>query len=155
MDRFALKAPVLGILTQKVAVARFSRTLAQLVQSGVPILNALEIVAKAAGNLVIESAIMDARKSVEHGDTLSAGLSNKDCIPTLVVRMMSAGEKTGKVDEMLESVANTYDNEVEAILASLTSLLEPLLMVVLGVVIGGIVICMFLPIFKMSEVVGK
>lgn len=155
MDQFALKAPVLGILTQKVAVARFSRTLAQLVQSGVPILNALEIVAKAAGNLVIESAIMDARKSVEHGDTLSAGLSNKDCIPTLVVRMMSAGEKTGKVDEMLESVANTYDNEVEAILASLTSLLEPLLMVVLGVVIGGIVICMFLPIFKMSEVVGK
>ncbi len=155
MDRFALKAPVVGILTQKVAVARFSRTLAQLVQSGVPILNALEIVAKAAANLVIEKAIMEARVSVEHGETLSAGLSDKDCIPTLVVRMMSAGEKTGKVDEMLDSVADTYDDEVEAMLASLTSMLEPLLMVVLGVVIGGIVICMFLPIFKMSEVVGK
>jgi type IV pilus assembly protein PilC len=155
MDQFALKAPVVGVLTQKVAVARFSRTLAQLVQSGVPILNALEIVAKAAGNLVIEKAILEARHSVEHGDTLSVGLSNKACIPTLVVRMMSAGEKTGKVDEMLESVADTFDNEVEAMLAALTSMLEPLLMVVLGVVIGGIVICMFLPIFKMSEVVGK
>lgn len=155
MDQFALKAPVIGVLTQKVAVARFARTLAQLVQSGVPILNALEIVAKAAGNLVIEAAVMDARRSVEHGDTLSVGLANKDCIPTLVVRMMSAGEKTGKVDEMLDSVADTFDDEVESMLASLTSMLEPLLMVVLGVVIGGIVICMFLPIFKMSEVIGN
>lgn len=153
MDRFALKAPVIGVLVQKVAVARFSRTLSQLVQSGVPILNALEIVAKASGNLVIEAAIMDARKAVEHGDTLSSGLDGKDCIPTLVVRMLSAGEKTGKVDEMLESVADTFDDEVETMLASLTSLLEPLLMVFLGVVIGGIVICMFLPIFKMTEVI--
>ena len=155
MDRFALKAPVIGVLVQKVAIARFSRTLAQLVQSGVPILNAMEIVAKAAGNRIIETAIMEARRSVEHGDTLSVGLSNKECIPTLVVRMMSAGEKTGKVDEMLESVADTFDDEVENMLAALTSMLEPLLMVFLGVVIGGIVICMFLPIFKMSEVVGK
>lgn len=153
LDRFALKAPVVGVLTQKVAVARFSRTLSQLVQSGVPILNALEIVAKASGNLVIESAIMDARKVVEHGDTLSVGLSGKDCIPTLVVRMLAAGEKTGKVDEMLASVADTFDDEVEAMLSSLTSLLEPLLMMVLGVVIGGIVICMFLPIFRMTEVI--
>jgi type IV pilus assembly protein PilC len=153
LDRFALKAPVVGVLVQKVAVARFSRTLSQLVQSGVPILNALEIVAKAAGNLVIEAAIMDARKAVEHGDTLSSGLDGKDCIPTLVVRMLSAGEKTGKVDEMLASVADTFDDEVETMLASLTSLLEPLLMVFLGVVIGGIVICMFLPIFKMTEVI--
>ena len=155
MDQFALKAPVVGVLVQKVAVARFARTLAQLVQSGVPILNAMEIVAKAAGNRVIEAAVMDARRAVEHGDTLSVGLSNKECIPTLVVRMMSAGEKTGKVDEMLGSVADTFDDEVENMLAALTSMLEPLLMVFLGVVIGGIVICMFLPIFKMSEVVGK
>jgi type IV pilus assembly protein PilC len=154
-DSFALKAPVFGVLTQKVSIARFSRTLAQLVQSGVPILGSLEIVSKAVNNRVIESAIMDARRAVEHGDTLSTGLSNKACIPTLVVRMLSAGEKTGKVDEMLDSVADTYDDEVEAMLASLTSMLEPLLMVVLGVVIGGIVICMFLPIFKMSEVVAK
>jgi len=153
LDRFALKAPVFGVLIQKVAVARFSRTLSQLVQSGVPILNALEIVAKAAGNLVIEDAIMSARKSVEHGDTLSSGLEGKDCIPKVVVRMLSAGEKTGKVDEMLESVADTFDDEVEAMLASLTSLLEPLLMVFLGVIIGGIVVCMFLPIFKMTEVI--
>ena len=153
MDRMALKAPVFGLLTQKVAIARFSRNLSQLVQSGVPILNALEIVAKAANNLVIESAIMDARKAVEHGDTLSSGLEGKDCIPKLVVRMLSAGEKTGKVDEMLGSVADTYDDEVEAMLASLTSLLEPLLMVFLGVVIGGIVVCMFLPIFKMVDVI--
>ncbi len=155
MDRFALKAPVIGVLVQKVAVARFSRTLSQLVQSGVPILNALEIVAKAAGNLVIESAIMDARKAVEHGDTLSSGLDGKQCIPTLMVRMLAAGEKTGKVDEMLASVADTFDDEVETMLASLTSLLEPLLMVFLGVIIGGIVICMFLPIFKMTEVINK
>jgi len=153
MDRMTLKAPVFGLLVQKVAVARFARTLSQLVQSGVPILNALEIVAKAANNLVIEAAIMDARKAVEHGDTLSSGLEGKECIPKLVVRMLAAGEKTGKVDEMLASVADTYDDEVEAMLASLTSLLEPLLMVFLGVVIGGIVVCMFLPIFKMVDVI--
>ncbi len=153
VDGAILKAPVFGVLIQKVAVARFSRTLSQLVQSGVPILNALEIVAKAAGNLVIEAAIMDARKAVEHGDTLSSGLDGKECIPKLVVRMLAAGEKTGKVDEMLASVADTFDDEVEAMLASLTSLLEPLLMVFLGVIIGGIVVCMFLPIFKMVEVI--
>jgi type IV pilus assembly protein PilC len=153
MDSMVLRAPVFGVLIQKVAVARFSRTLSQLVQSGVPILNALEIVAKAAGNLVIEAAIMSARKSVEHGDTLSSGLEGKDCIPKLVVRMLAAGEKTGKVDEMLASVADTFDDEVETMLASLTSLLEPLLMVFLGVIIGGIVVCMFLPIFKMVEVI--
>lgn len=153
MDKMVLKAPVFGLLIQKVAVARFARTLSQLVQSGVPILNALEIVAKAANNLIIEAAIMDARKAVEHGDTLSSGLEGKKCIPKLVVRMLSAGEKTGKVDEMLASVADTYDDEVEAMLASLTSLLEPLLMVFLGVIIGGIVVCMFLPIFKMVDVI--
>ncbi|MEI8351530.1 MAG: type II secretion system F family protein [bacterium] len=153
LDKFALNAPVFGPLVQKVAVARFARTLSQLVQSGVPILNALEIVAKAAGNRIIESSIMEARRTVEHGDTLSVGLAGKAGIPPLVVRMLSAGEKTGKVDEMLESVADTFDDEVEAMLASLTSLLEPLLMVFLGVVIGGIVICMFLPIFKMTEVI--
>ncbi|MEI8352763.1 MAG: type II secretion system F family protein, partial [bacterium] len=153
LDRFALKAPVFGVLVQKVAVARFARTLSQLVESGVPILNALEIVAKAAGNRVIEHSIMESRKVVEHGDTLSSGLADRPGIPSLVVRMLAAGEKTGKVDEMLGSVADTFDDEVEAMLASLTSLLEPLLMVFLGVVIGGIVICMFLPIFKMTEVI--
>ena len=155
MDGVFLKAPVVGVLIQKVAIARFARTLAQLVHSGVPILGALEIVAKASGNLVIGAAIMDARVHVERGDTISSGLANKACIPQLLVRMMAAGEKTGKLDEMMENIADTFDSEVETMVASLTSLIEPLLMVFLGVTIGGIVICMFLPIFKMSEVVSK
>jgi type IV pilus assembly protein PilC len=155
LDSFALKAPVVGVLVQKVAVARFAKTLSQLVQSGVPILGALEIVAKASGNRVIEKSIMDARLAVEHGDPLSVGLSGRAGIPSIVVRMMAAGEKTGKVDEMLDSVATTFDDEVEAMLASLTSMLEPLLMVFLGIIIGGIVICMFLPIFKMGDLVSK
>jgi type IV pilus assembly protein PilC len=153
MDRFALKAPVVGVLVQKVAIARFARTLAQLVHSGVPILGALEIVSKACGNRVIGAAVMSARETVERGDTISNGLAGKACIPTILVRMMAAGEKTGKLDEMMENIADTFDDEVETMLASLTSMIEPLLMVFLGVVIGGIVLCMFLPIFKMSEVI--
>jgi type IV pilus assembly protein PilC len=154
MDAFYLKTPVFGVLIQKVAVARFSRTLSQLVTSGVPILAGLDIVAKATGNRIIGKAILDARNFVERGDTLSNGLAGKKCLPTIMVRMLSAGEKTGKVDEMLDSIADTFDDEVESMLAGLTSLLEPLLMVFLGVIIGGIVICMFLPIFKMGEVVS-
>lgn len=154
MDGFFLRAPVFGILVQKVAIARFSRTLGQLVQSGVPILGALEIVSKATGNTVVGQAILQARAAVEKGETMSSGLANKPGIPMLLVRMMQAGEKTGKVDEMLESIADTYDDEVETMLAGLTSMLEPLLMVVLGVIIGGIVVCMFLPIFKIGQVVG-
>jgi type IV pilus assembly protein PilC len=154
MDALYLKAPVFGVLIQKVAVARFSRTLSQLVSSGVPILAGLDIVSKATGNRIIGKAILDARAFVERGDTLSNGLTGKKCLPTIMVRMLAAGEKTGKVDEMLDSIADTFDDEVEAMLAGLTSLLEPLLMVFLGVIIGGIVICMFLPIFKMGEVVS-
>lgn len=154
MDAFYLKTPVFGVLIQKVAVARFSRTLSQLVTSGVPILAGLDIVSKATGNRIIGKAILDARNFVERGDTLSNGLAGKKCLPTIMVRMLSAGEKTGKVDEMLDSIADTFDDEVESMLAGLTSLLEPLLMVFLGVIIGGIVICMFLPIFKMGEVVS-
>jgi type IV pilus assembly protein PilC len=154
MDALYLKAPVFGVLIQKVAVARFSRTLSQLVTSGVPILAGLDIVAKATGNRIIGKAILDARSFVERGDTLSNGLTGKKCLPTIMVRMLAAGEKTGKVDEMLDSIADTFDDEVESMLSGLTSLLEPLLMVFLGVIIGGIVICMFLPIFKMGEVVS-
>ena len=154
MDALYLKAPVFGILIQKVAVARFSRTLSQLVTSGVPILAGLDIVSKATGNRIIGKAILDARSFVERGDTLSNGLTGKKCLPTIMIRMLAAGEKTGKVDEMLDSIADTFDDEVESMLSGLTSLLEPLLMVFLGVIIGGIVICMFLPIFKLGEVVG-
>ena len=96
---------------------------------------------------------MDARQTVERGDSISSGLAGKACLPPILVRMIAAGEKTGKLDEMMESIADTFDGEVETMLASLTSMLEPLLMVFLGVIIGGIVLCMFLPIFKMSEVI--
>ncbi len=155
MDRFYLRAPVVGVLVQKVAIARFSRTLGQLVKSGVPILSALEIVSKACGNRVIGAAIMAARTGVERGDPISAGLAGKDCIPSILVRMLAAGEKTGKIDDMLENIADTFDDEVEAMLASLTSMIEPMLMVLLGVIIGSIVVCMFLPIFKMGELVSS
>jgi type IV pilus assembly protein PilC len=155
IDSVTLKMPVFGVLIQKVAVARFTRLLAQMLRSGVPILEALELVAMASGNRVIEDAIMDARRAVERGDTITSGLEGKPCLPTLMVRMVSAGEKSGRLDEMLDNVADTYDDEVETMLASLTSLMEPILMIFLGVVIGGIVISLFMPIFKMGEIVGK
>jgi len=154
VDKMILRAPVFGELITKVAAARFARTLAQLIHSGVPILTALEIVAGATGNCVCESVIMDARSSVERGDPLSVALEGQTVFPKLVVRMMSAGEKTGKVDEMMNSIADFYDDEVETMLAGLTSLIEPFLMVFLGVVVGGILIGMFLPIFKMGEIVS-
>jgi len=153
-DHALLKAPVFGELNRKVAAARFARTFGQLIKSGVPILNALEIVAGATGNKVAGKIIMDARTAVEKGDPLSSALVNQEVFPLLLVRMLQAGEKTGKVDEMMDNIANFYDDEVETMLAGLTSMLEPLLMVFLGVVIGGLVLCMFLPIFKMGEVVS-
>ncbi|OGV62075.1 MAG: hypothetical protein A2498_07615 [Lentisphaerae bacterium RIFOXYC12_FULL_60_16] len=153
-DQMVLKAPVFGDLNKKVAAARFARTFGQLIRSGVPILSALEIVSGATGNKVAGKIVMDARNAVEKGDPLSSALVNQTVFPVLLVRMMQAGEKTGKVDEMMDSIADFYDDEVETMLSGLTSLLEPLLMVFLGVIIGGIVLCMFLPIFKMGEVVG-
>ncbi len=153
-DQFTLKAPVFGELKRKVAAARFARTLGQLIQSGVPILSALDIVSGATGSVVAERIILQAKTNVENGEPLSNALTTQSVFPILLVRMMQAGEKTGKVDEMLDSIADFYDDEVETMLAGLTSLLEPLLMVFLGVIIGGIVMCMFLPIFKMGEVVG-
>lgn len=154
VDRFALRAPVVGMIVQKVAVARFARTLSQLIRSGVPILDALDIVSGATGNSVVKAAVLRGRTSVERGDTLSSGLATEPCLPSMMVRMLAAGEKTGKVDEMMDSIADFYEDEVEAMLSGLTSLIEPLLMIFLGVVIGGIVICMFLPIFKLHEVVS-
>jgi type IV pilus assembly protein PilC len=154
LDQFFLKAPVFGELNRKVASARFARTFGQLTRSGVLILNALEIVSGATGNKVAGKVIMDARAAVEKGEPLSSAMVNQTVFPLLLVRMLQAGEKTGKVDEMMDSIADFYDDEVETMLAGLTSLLEPLLMVFLGVIIGGIVLCMFLPIFKMGEVVG-
>jgi len=154
IDQFLLKLPIFGILMQKVAVARFCRLFAQMLTSGVPILDAMQVVGQSMGNKVIEGAILSARSGIEQGNTLSSALEGKPCLPILMIRMIAAGEKSGRIDEMLESVADTYDDEVETMLASLTSLMEPLLMVFLGVVIGGIVIAMFLPIFALGSVVG-
>jgi type IV pilus assembly protein PilC len=154
-DGFVLKIPVFGELNRKVACARFAQTFGQLIHSGVPILTALQISAGATGNKVAGKIVLDARSVVEKGEPLSTALFNQTVYPTMFVRMLQAGEKTGKVDEMMDSIAGFYEDEVETMLNDLTSLLEPLLMVFLGVIIGGIVLCMFLPIFKMGEVVGR
>ena len=155
MDRFYLQAPVFGTLVMKVAMARFARTLAQLIRSGVPILSALETVAGATGNKVVGKAIMEARTSVERGEPLSSALTGKACIPNMLLRMMAAGEQTGRVDDMMDSVADFYDSEVESALSGLTALIEPLLMVFLGVVVGGILVGLFMPIFRLGEVVSN
>lgn len=153
-DNMVLRAPVFGELNRKVAAARFARTFGQLIRSGVPILSALEISSGATGNNVAGKVISDARAAVEKGEPLSSAMIEQTVFPIMMVRMLQAGEKTGKIDEMMDSIADFYDDEVDTMLAGLTSLLEPLLMVFLGVVIGGIVLCMFLPIFKMGEIVG-
>ena len=153
-DRFKLRLPVIGPLTQRVSIARFAAIFSQMLHSGVPILDALRIVAAACGNQVIGKAILDARVTVERGENLSLGLEGKEGIPLLVVRMIAAGERSGKIDEMLDSVAATYEDEVETMLATLTSLMEPIMMAVIGVIIGGIVIAMYLPIFTMSSIVA-
>ncbi len=154
LSRLALQAPVIGELNRKVATSRFARTFAQLLKSGVPILQAMEIVSGATGNKVFENVILEARNTIEQGEPLSTALIRHKCFPKLLVHMLAAGEKTGKIDEMMQNIADFYDDEVETMLGGLTSLIEPLLMIFLGVVIGGIVISMFLPIFKMGEIVG-
>ena len=154
-DRFVLKVPVFGELNRKVAAARFAKTFGQMIRSGVPILDSLQIVSGATGNKAAGKIIMDARGTVERGDRLSAALINQKIFPSMLVRMLQAGEKTGKVDDMMERIAEFYEDEVDTMLAGLTSLLEPLLMIFLGIVIGGIVVCMFLPIFKMGEIVSN
>ena len=153
LDGLSLKAPVVGELATKIAMSRFASTFAQLTRSGVPILSALEIVAFAMGNKVLGKTILDSRAVVERGEPLSAALRKDKKFPLILVNMLVAGEKTGKVDDMLDRIAEIYNDEVEAMLSGLTSLIEPLLMVFLGVIIGGIVVCMFLPIFKMHEII--
>jgi len=154
MDRLALKVPVMGDLIRKAAVAKFTRTLGTLISSGVPILEGLAITAKTAGNKVIEGAIMAARQSISEGKTVADPLSKGDIFPKMVTHMISVGESTGALDTMLGKIADFYDEEVDAAVAALTSLLEPMMMVFLGTVIGFIVIAMYLPIFKMASVVG-
>jgi type IV pilus assembly protein PilC len=153
-DRVRLRLPIVGPIAHKICLARFSRTLASLIRSGVPILEVLNIVANTAGNTVMEKAIRASASEIEKGDGISNALGKHPIFPAMIVRMMTAGEQTGKIDNMLERVADFLDEEIETTLNGLTSLIEPLLIVFLGVVVGGIVICMFLPIFKMSELVN-
>ncbi|MBI4431902.1 MAG: type II secretion system F family protein [Candidatus Omnitrophica bacterium] len=153
LDMFKLRMPVFGVLFRKVAVSKFSRTLATLVKSGVPILSALEIVGKTAGNKVIEKAVEKVKIGIREGETISAPLQKSGVFPPLVVRMMAVGEQTGELEKMLTKIADFYDDQVDAAVSGLTSLIEPLVIAFLGIVIGGIVICMFLPIFKISTLI--
>jgi type IV pilus assembly protein PilC len=153
-DRTRIRLPIFGHIAHKICLARFSRNLASLVRSGVPILEVLNIVANTCGNVVMEKAIRISMSDIEKGDGISTALSKHPVFPTMIIRMMTAGEQTGKIDSMLERIADFLDEEIETTLSGLTSLIEPLLIVFLGVVVGGIVICMFLPIFKMSEIIN-
>jgi len=152
VDTLILKFPVFGILFRKVAVARFSRTLSTLITSGVPILDGLTITSKTAGNKLIEQAIMKARTSISEGETIAEPLGRSEVFPPMVTQMIAVGESTGSLDSMLTKIADFYEEEVDVAIATLTSLLEPFLMVFLGVTVGGIVIAMYLPIFKIAQV---
>src|SRR5438876_4488407 len=149
VDGVLLKAPVLGGILRKIAVARFCRTLATLISSGVPILDGLEITAKTAGNAIIEDAIMVTRKSIERGETLAVPLKETSVFPAMVVQMIGVGEATGALDTMLAKIADFYEEEVDAAVAGLLTLLEPIMIAFLGVIVGGIVIAMYLPIFDL------
>jgi len=153
IDELKLKIPGLGELATKISVSRFASTFAQLMHSGVQIIESLEIVGLATGNRVIGDSLLNARKTIEEGEPLSKALEPNKYYPRMLVHMLSAGEKTGQVEEMMDKVAEFYDSEVETMLASITSLIEPLLMVFVGAIIGTVVVAMFLPIFKMSEIV--
>jgi type IV pilus assembly protein PilC len=153
-DSLVLKMPVFGELTRKVASSRFARTFGQLIRSGVPILNSLEIASGATGNQVAARVIMNGSGVVERGDPLSSAMTNQTVFPLMLVRMLQAGEKSGRIDDMMDNIADFYEDEVETTLSGLTSLLEPLLMVFLGIIIGSIVVCMFLPIFNMGNLVS-
>jgi type IV pilus assembly protein PilC len=154
-DSLFLKLPVFGDLLKKTAVARFTRTLGTMISSGVPILDALEIVAKTAGNAVIEEIIYEVRSSIAEGQTIAEPLSENDIFPGMVIQMIAVGEATGALDSMLEKIADFYDEEVDQAVSALTSMLEPLLMLFLGGSIGGLVIAMYLPIFGMAAAMGS
>jgi type IV pilus assembly protein PilC len=155
IDSFLLKTPVFGLLIRKVAVAKFTRTLGTLISSGVAILDGLDITARTAGNKVVEQAVLRTRASIAEGKTIAEPLKASGVFPPMVVQMIAVGEQTGALDAMLGKIADFYDEEVDTAVANLTALLEPMLMVFLGIVIGGVVIAMYLPIFKLVTVVGK
>jgi type IV pilus assembly protein PilC len=152
-DAIKLKVPVFGKLVRKTALARFSRTLSALVRSGVPILESLDIVADTSGNNVVSEAVHDTQMGVKQGEPLSRRLEEHDVFPPMVVQMMAVGEETGALDEMLDKIADFYDAEVEATVDALTSLIEPLLIVVMGVCVGGMIISLYLPMFNIIKLI--
>ena len=152
-DAIKLKVPVFGKLVRKTALARFSRTLSALVRSGVPILESLDIVAETAGNYVVATAVRETQAAVKRGDPLSRKLEDHPVFPPMVVQMMAVGEETGALDEMLDKIADFYDQEVEATVDALTSLIEPILIVVMGVCVGGMIISLYLPMFNIIKLI--
>ena len=154
IDSISLKLPIMGELIRKVAIARFTRTLSTMISSGVPILDALEITAKTAGNVIVQEVILDARSSIAEGQTVAEPLSESTIFPGMVTQMISVGESTGALDAMLEKIADFYDDEVDAAVSAMTSMLEPLMILFLGGSVGGLVIAMYLPIFQMAAAMG-
>jgi len=155
IDGMLLKLPIFGVLFTKVAVSKFTRTFSTLIKSGVPILAALEIVGKTSGNKVVELAIDNVRNNVREGENIAEPLAKAKIFPPMVVRMVSVGEQSGELEKMLSKIADFYDEQVDAAVSGLTSLIEPLIIAFLGIVIGSIVICMFLPIFKITSIVAS
>jgi type IV pilus assembly protein PilC len=149
VDKVLLKAPIFGTLMQKIAVARFCRTLSTLIASGVPILDGLEITARTAGNAIIEDAIMAVRKGVEGGLTLAQPLKETGVFPPMVVQMIGVGEQTGALDNMLTKIADFYEEEVDQAVANLLTLMEPVMILFLGISVGGIIVAMYLPLFDL------
>jgi type IV pilus assembly protein PilC len=153
-DALALKLPVFGSLLRKVAVARFTRTLGTMIASGVPILDGLDIVAKTAGNMIIEDALNDVRTAISEGKTIAEPLAESGVFPSMVVQMIAVGEETGAMENMLSKIADFYDAEVDEAVDALTAMLEPIMMVGLGGTVGGMLIAMYLPIFKIADTIG-
>ena len=154
LDTLMLNMPIFGVLLRKVAVSKFTRTLSTLVKSGVPILSSLEIVGKTSGNKLIEMAVTNIRSSIREGENIAEPLAKSKVFPPMVVRMVSVGEQTGELEKMLSKIADFYDAQVDAAVSGLTSMIEPLIIAFLGIVIGTIVICMFMPIFKISTIIS-
>jgi type IV pilus assembly protein PilC len=155
LDRLMLRIPILGDLLRKTAVARFTRTLGTLLSSGVSILDGLEITARTAGNRVIHDAVMRSRSSIAGGETIAEPLKESGVFPPMVTQMINVGEQTGTIDEMLDKIADFYDDEVDTAVEALLAAMEPMLIVFLGVVVGGMIVSMYLPIFDMINVVGQ